>query len=221
MLWGMSTRRNLVDEARRRARRQLDDVIRDLRNARLAAGLSQAAVGYALGISRSLLAGWERGELLASPLQLAGWGAVVGLDVPIRAHAAGSPLRDVAQLRILERAHLVIGDGWDWQTEVPVSSDPLDRRAVDVVLRGPGGSVGLEVISRLTDAQGQIRAVVLKQQVSRIERMVLVLADTRHNRNALMVAAPTVVPAFPLRTRAVLVGLRAGRLPRANGVILI
>jgi hypothetical protein len=51
--------------------------------------------------------------------------------------------------------------------------------------------------------------------------MVLVLADTRHNRSALVAAAPTVLPAFPLRTRGVLAALRAGRLPQANGVMLI
>jgi transcriptional regulator with XRE-family HTH domain len=217
----MSTRRNLVDEARRRARRQLDELTRDLRSARFAAGLSQAAVGRALGVSRSLLAGWERGELLASPLQLAGWGAVVGLDVAIRAHAAGTPLRDAAQLRILARAHRAIGDRWRWHSEVPVSRDPLDRRAIDAVLQGPPGRVGLEVISRLTDAQAQIRVVVLKQQAGGIERMVLVLADTRHNRSVLVAAAPTVVPAFPLGTRGVLAALREGRLPQANGVILM
>jgi transcriptional regulator with XRE-family HTH domain len=217
----VSTRRNLVDEAARRARRQLDEVIGDLRAARLAAGLSQATVGRALGISRSLLAAWERSEGLASPLQLARWGAVVGLDIPIRAHTAGSPLRDAAQLRILGRAQSAIGSAWGWRTEVPVSADPLDRRAIDAVLQGDAGRIGLEVVSRLTDAQAQVRAIVLKQQASGIDRMILVLAETRHNREALAAAASTVMAAFPLSTRGVLVALRAGRIPDANGVMLI
>lgn len=217
----VSTRRNFVDEAGRRARRQLDEVVRDLRSARHAAGLSQATVARAIGISRSLLAAWERSEGLAAPLQLARWGAVVGLDIPFRAHAAGSPLRDAAQLRILQRARLAIGNAWRWRTEVPVSDNPLDRRAVDAVLQGTAGRIGLEVVSRLTDAQAQVRGIVLKQQASGIDRMILVLAETRHNRAALAAAAPTVMPAFPLSTRGVLAALRVGRLPESNGVMLI
>ncbi|HYM53042.1 MAG TPA: helix-turn-helix transcriptional regulator, partial [Candidatus Dormibacteraeota bacterium] len=52
-----------VDEASRRARRQLDQLFRDLREARQAAGLSQAAVAGALGRSRPLIAHWELGSI--------------------------------------------------------------------------------------------------------------------------------------------------------------
>jgi transcriptional regulator with XRE-family HTH domain len=217
----MPVRNTQVDEADRRARWQLSEVLRTLRAARHAAGLSQATVGSVLRNSHQLVSEWERGRQVPDPIQLARWGAVVGLDVPIRAFPAGSPLRDVAQLKLIARARTAIGGRWTWRTEVPVSSDPLDRRAVDAVLQGAAGRVGLEVISRLTDAQGQVRAILLKQQASGIDRMILVLAETRHNRAALAAAGPTVMPAFPLTTRGVLGALRAGRIPEANGVILI
>jgi hypothetical protein len=155
-------------------------------------------------------------------LSLARWGAAVGLDVPLRGYPGPSPMRDAAQLRIISRARRVIGGRWTWATEVPVSSDPRDRRAVDAVLSHDGVHIGLEVISRLTDAQAQVRAALLKQAAAGLDHMVLVLADTRHNRRAVATAAdPTLRPAFPLDSRATLGSLRRDRLPRANGVVLV
>lgn len=214
----MPGRWNRVDEASRRAHRQLQELLRDLRAAREAAGLSQAAVAGAIGRSRALIAHWERGTVSPDPLQLARWGAAVGLDVPIRAFPAGSPLRDAGQLRLIARARVAIGEGWRWRTEVPVSDDPRDRRAFDVVLMSAAGRIGLEAITRLIDAQAQVRAVILKQEAAELERMVLVLANTRHNRAAVADAAPTLAAAFPTSPRDVQRTLRNGQLPTANGL---
>lgn len=214
-------RRNPIDEAGRRARRQLDELLRDLRAAREAAGLSQATVAATLGHSRPLIGHWELGNISPDPVQLARWGAVLGLDVPIRAFPAGSPLRDVGQLRLLARARVAIGGRWTWRTEVPVSLAPRDRRAFDAVLSGAVGRVGLEAITRLTDAQAQVRAAILKQEVAGLERMVLVLAETRYNRGAVGDAAPTLLGAFPASPREVVKALRAGQMPAANGIILV
>jgi hypothetical protein len=51
--------------------------------------------------------------------------------------------------------------------------------------------------------------------------MILVLADTHHNRQAERDAAATLDPAFPLRSREARADLRAGRRPIANAVIFI
>jgi transcriptional regulator with XRE-family HTH domain len=219
--YGVSTRRDPINEAARRIKRQLDELAGDLRAARIAAGLSQAAVARQLECSRQLVTLWERGEVLPYPVQLARWAAVLGLEVSLRAFVAGSPLRDAGQLRLIARARPVIGHAWTWQTEVPVSRDPRDRRAFDAVLTGPAGRIGLEAITRLTDAQAQVRAVTLKQGVASLDRMVLVLADTRHNRAAVAEAAPTLKAAFSASTREVLGTMRAGRLPPANGIVLV
>ena len=80
--------------------------------------------------------------------------------------------------------------------------------------------IGLGALSRLMDARAQVRAATLKQEASGVDRLVLVLADTRHNRAALVAAAPTLKPAFPLGPRETFAALRAGRLPPANGFVL-
>src|SRR6266542_4445064 len=217
----VGVRRTTIDEAGRRARRQLDEVIRDLRDARLAAGLPQVAVARALRVTRQAVSLWESGEGARYMVQLARWGAAVGLDVSIRTFAGGSPLRDAGQLRVLRRARSAMGDRWVWRTEVPVSNDPHDRRAFDAVLSEGRFRIGLEVITRLTDAQAQTRAALLKQESAGLDLMVLVLAKTRRNRAALVSVAPTLLPSFPMTPRAVLAALRAGRRPAANGIVLV
>jgi hypothetical protein len=51
--------------------------------------------------------------------------------------------------------------------------------------------------------------------------MVLVLADTRTNRAALVAADETLRSAFPLARREVIASLRVGRAPSANGIVLV
>lgn len=210
----------MIDEAARRAGRHLDEVVSDLRFARLAAGLSQASVARAVRCSPQLIGLLERRGVEPRPIQLARWAAVVGVDISIRAYAGGSPLRDAGQLRLLQRFRDAIGDAWTWRTEVPVTTDPRDRRAIDAVLARPPFRIGAEAIVRLTDVQAQVRSILLKQEASGVDRMVIVAADTRHNRLALRAAAPTLAPAFPLAARETLGRLRRGQLPQANGVVL-
>lgn len=217
----MASRTSPTDDAARRGRRQLDEVVTDLRAARLAAGLSQAAVAHALHCSPQLLSVLERRVVEPRPIQLARWAAIVGLEVSIRAFPGGAPLRDAGQLRLLRRFRDAVGDAWNWRTEVPVASDPHDRRAIDAVLSQLPIRIGAEAIVRLTDAQAQIRSALLKQEASGVDRMILVAANTRHNRFAIRAAAPTLAPAFPLGARDTLRCLRAGELPPANGIVIV
>lgn len=179
-------------------------------------------VAHALGCSRQLIGLLERGGLEdVGTMQLARYCAAVGLDFPIRAFPGGAPLRDIGQVRLLERFFKAIGDGWRIRTEVPINADPLDRRAIDALLTGPRRRVGVEAITRLSDSQAQSRAVLLKQQALDVRAMILVLNATRHNRLAIADGGAPLRAAFPLTTRAVLSALRRGEEPGANGIVLI
>lgn len=216
----MPSRANAIEDAARRAGRQLDDAVNELRDARRAAGLSQSTVARALGCSPQLISLLEGRVVDPGSIQLARWGAAVGLDLPIRTFPGGSPLRDAGQLRLLRRFRASLGELWTWHTEVAVSADPRDRRAIDAVLSRPPHRIGVEAVGRLTDAQAQVRALLLKQAASGVDRFVVVLADSRHNRLALAEAAPTLEPAFPLSSRETMRVLRAGSVPRANGIVM-
>lgn len=218
----MAVRSDPVLDATRRAQRQVQAVLDDARAARKNAGLSMTRVAHALGCSRQLIGLLERGGLEdIGTMQLARYCAAVGLDFPIRAFPGGAPLRDIGQVRLLERFFEAIGDDWRIRTEVPINADPLDRRAVDALLIGPGRRVGVEGITRLSDSQAQSRATLLKQEALGVGTMVLVLNATRHNRFALADAGAPLRAAFPLSTRAVLGALRRGEQPSANGIVLI
>jgi len=51
--------------------------------------------------------------------------------------------------------------------------------------------------------------------------VVLVVADTRRNRLALDAARPALAADFPLATRDVLRDLAAGRMPCADGIVVV
>lgn len=202
-------------------RRQLDELARDLIAARRNAGVSQAAVARAIGVSRPLVAAWERGVIVPRLDQLARWAAVLGLDVSLRAFLAGPALRDAGQLRLLDRFGRLIGDGWRMTPEAPVSPNPGDRRAFDVLLTRPGRRVAVEAIGRLADHQGQVRPLRQKQEAAGGLRLVVLLAESRHNRQAVHDAADALAASFPCRPRTALAALRAGDEPPADALVLV
>ena len=185
-------------------------------------GISMSAVAAGIGCSRQLIGVLEHRRLgTVDPILLARYCAAVGLDLSMRAHPGGAPLRDAPQLRLLARLQAALGTTWAWRTEVPVSTDPYDRRAIDAVLARERSRVGVEAIARLEDAQTEARGIGLKQQAAGLACMVILLADTRHNRYVVRAGAPTLDPMFPLRGRVVMSALRAGHAPPANGIVLL
>lgn len=220
----MPVRHVLLDAATARTRDQLRRIISDAAAARRAAGLPLWRVADAMGCSRQTLARFERGEVDGlGAVALARWCAAVGLDLSMRSFPGGSPLCDAGQLRLLARFREALGDApWAWATEVAVvREDPRDRRAFDGLLSRAGTRVGVEAITTLIDGQEQTRRCLLKQSASGVDCLLLVLSDTRRNRAAVRDAAPTLDPAFPLRGRALLADLVAGRTPEANGLVLL
>jgi transcriptional regulator with XRE-family HTH domain len=221
MLRGMPTRTDRLVDAERSAHQRLEHALAECRQERIRVGVSQRQVADALGYSRQLITLLEAGRLKEVGLiQLSRYAAAIGLDLSVRLYPSSPLLRDVAQVKLLERLRRLIGDEWRWRTEVPVSHDPRDLRAIDAVLARGSARVGIEAITRLVDSQADTRRIVLKQEVSEIRCLILLLADTRHNRAAIEMAGTSLRADFPLRARQVLADLRAGREPSANGLLL-
>ena len=146
--------------------------------------------------------------------------AVVGLRLHARLYPTGAGLRDTAQLDLLRRLRARIGDRWSWQLEAPLNISG-DLRAFDAVLTGAGTTIAIEAITRLRDAQAQLRAAALKQRDGQIARLVIVLLGTNHNRAALASAADVLATTFPLGTRATLAALSQGKDPGDDGIVLL
>jgi transcriptional regulator with XRE-family HTH domain len=217
----MVTRERRLDRGKRLAQRALTIVGDELREARLGAGLTQRQVAAAVGISHAELSRIERGEASwVSYETLVMLGAVLGLDLPLRTFPAGEPIRDIAQLTLLAKLRGLLPDGLRWRTEVPLAI-PGDRRAWDAVIEGRGWRVPVEAESRLRDVQACSRRVALKGRDDQSAVVILLVADTRHNRRVLRLAGPDLAAEFPVTGAKVLAGLTKGAPPSESGIVLL
>lgn len=222
----MSTRERAASRGSRIAH---DDLVRlggEFRLARRNAGLSLAAVGIAVDLSRSHVARIERTEVRNVGLQhLVRIGAVLGLDVRIRAYPGGDPLRDAGHVRLGTRFRGRVHQG------VRIRSEQLlpgvgDGRAWDHWLDAwPSGDArrGLpaELETRVGDYQGLMRRLHRKMRDGGVASVLLVVADTPGNRRAIDAAGPQVAADFPVSARSALASLAAGERPTGSALIFI
>jgi transcriptional regulator with XRE-family HTH domain len=182
--------------------------------------VSQVVVARRTRLSQATVSRIERATTAATVDELAAMAGVVGLDLVVQLYPGGSPVRDVAHVRIMGRLKAQLPDRFRLASEVPIPI-PGDQRAVDAVLVDPALRVGFELESRLLDVQALVRRANLKQRDARLARMVLVVPDTPGNRAAAAAGHATLSAAFPVGHRAVLSALRASELPPANGVLWV
>lgn len=217
----MVTRERRLDRGRRQARRGLTTIGEEFREGRLRAGLTQRRVGEAVGISHAEMSRIERGVATRVPYEtLVLIGAVLGLDVPVRTYPSGDPIRDAPQLALLAKLRVHLPARLTWRTEVPLRVAG-DQRAWDAVIGGPGWRVPVDAESRLRDVQACTRRVALKRRDDGSGVVILLVADTRHNRRVLRLAGPDLVGEFPIASPAVVASLRNGEAPPGSGIVLL
>ncbi|HEY7589399.1 MAG TPA: helix-turn-helix transcriptional regulator [Candidatus Limnocylindrales bacterium] len=191
----------------------------ELRTARQRGGLSIAAVAAAVGLSKAEASRIERG--------LAPWltieavcriAVVVGMSPSVRLYEAGMPLRDAAHAALLGRLRNNLPAGLRWQPEVPMPGHG-DQRAWDAGIFGKGWWIAVEGETRLTDLQALQRRIALKRRDSGDPPVLLLVNDTRPNREVLAAEREALRTDFPLDGRALLSALRSGRPPAGGGVL--
>lgn len=215
-----STRERPGDRGRRRARSDLHVVAADERRSRIGAGLSLRAVGDATGIDHARIWRFERGQFGELGVEdIVAIGAVVGLEVRLRAFPAGDAIRDAGQQRLLERLRPRVHASLGWGTEVGLPIEG-DLRAWDAVIRADGWSVGVEAETVLDDLQALDRRLALKRRDGRMDHVILLVADTHRNRRALA-AAPGAFADLPLRAREILGALGRGADPGGSGIVIL
>lgn len=216
----MATKDRAVDRGRREAVLHLQAVGTELREARLAAGLSQAILGDVVGISHAGISRIERA--LAPNLPLArvdSIAAVLGMRLSLKLYPTGRPLRDAGQLGLLDRLRRRLGPGLSWRAESPV---PLvgDLRAWDASIGGVGWTVFVDAETRIRDVQALQRRTALKARDTGTDRVILLIADTRTNRAVLASLSEPLIH-DPVPGRTILTSLEAGRDPGGSGVVLL
>ena len=218
-LRAMVTRERRLDRAERLIRRALMTIGEELRESRIRAGLSQREVGRLVGLSHSHISRIESGLVRTARYDtLVRIGAVLGLDIPLRAYPNGDPVRDAAQLALIGRFRAVLPASVRWRAEVALGI-PGDLRAWDGVISGPGWSMPVEAETRIRDVQALLRKLALKQRDAGADQILLLLADTRHNRSVLRLYADEFA-AFPADRRAARAALASGRSPGTSCLLL-
>lgn len=221
MIPPVANRRRSIQEARDRWSRAWPALVDEVRAARLMAGLTQAAVAAALGVSGERVARVELRRVRSVGIDyLFSHAAAVGLKASIKFYPVGGAIRDEAQASYIARFVARIGHAWRVRLDVPIPL-PGDLRAVDVLLQNSSCRIIVEVTTRLRDLQAQLRAAQLKQRDLSADRLILVIAGSHANRLALAAARPTLLATFELDTRRVLAALAAGNDPGRDAVIVL
>jgi hypothetical protein len=144
--------------------------------------------------------------------------AVVGLELSARACPAGSPIRDAAHTALLGRFRSRLHRSLAWRTEVPLPL-PADPRAWDAVVAGPSWRLGVEAETRPRDAQALIRRISLKDRDGGVDAVLLVRADTRHDRAFVRAARDDLPARSPADGRRMLEMISVGLQPEGDALI--
>jgi len=216
----MPVRERGVDAGARRGREVNGLLGVELRRARRTAGISQDALGAAIGLSGSEVGRVERGE---SPwlktVHAARLLGAVGLDLWVRAYPGGPPVRDAAHLRLIAGFEARLPPSVRCHREVPIPKAG-DRRALDLLLMGLPLRTGVEAETMLDDTQALQRDINLKRRDAGLERVILLVRDSARNRDILR-STDAFDQSFPLRTRAVMAALTRGRDRGADGIVVL
>lgn len=209
-----------VDRGARRGRYLVTRTANELLAARRAAAISQRELGRQLRVSHTKIGRAERGEPDQLTIELAAkLAAGLGLQLSVTLHPDGNPIRDAGHVALLERFRARLAPGVRWRTEVPIPIEG-DRRSADAVVDGSGITAMVEAETRVDDIQALERRLGAKSRDLGINRVILLVADTRHNR-AVVSNNRAIRDRFPVSTRACLAALGAGRDPGGDALVFL
>jgi hypothetical protein len=146
----------------------------------------------------------------------------VGLDLVLTAYAGQTVrLNDSGQMLLVDQLRRIAVPQWKPQIEVPAGDH---GRSADLVFYGAHEVLHMEIERRAVDFQAQLRSALRKREViaarsERPIRLVLVIEDTRQNREALSLHADLVLSRLPATSREVLHALRHGTPLGRDGLL--
>ena len=216
----MPTRKSAIQRADRRNRWVLRRAGEELRRARAGVGVSTRRLGALVGISHTQVRRIEAGAAPHVDVGvLSRVASVLGHEISVGVHPLGAPVRDAAHVALLGRFRARLPPSIDWRTEVPVPLEG-DLRSADATIDAPEFDAMVEAETRLDDVQASERRARTKQRDLGRRRLILLVADTRHNR-AVIRAVPDLREQFPIGTRACISALARGRDPGGDCLILL
>lgn len=198
---------------------------RELRIARMTAGLTQVQVARLAGVSQTEVSRSERGAPNLSLRTRCRLAAACGHELGWRLYPVATVrLRDSGQLTIAQAIVGAAHPNWTSHLEVPVA--PGDRRAADLLLIGPEEVIHIEIERALVDLQAQLRSAQLKRQAiaerdERPTRLILAVPDTRTTRARLAPFAELLSRTVPATSATAWRAIRGGEPLGADGMLFV
>lgn len=218
---GMATKETRSQRARRRGRVLLGQATAALREARIAAGFSQAFVAKQLGRTQQFVSLLEANKVPELSLQnLSEWAGVFGLEPSLPLRKVGPPLRDKGHQALIARLTSILSASWTVRREMPFPNLG-DMRSWDLFLRLGHQIVGVEAETRIRDIQALVRRMRERARDGGTDCIVLVLSDTVTNRQLVSELRDALGPEFGAGPGDLLRSLKTGTPLPGSGVILI
>jgi transcriptional regulator with XRE-family HTH domain len=219
----MPTSERLFERGERRGRVALRTFAEEVRERRIALGLSQRSVSAAARLSRPRYTKIEAASVpTLSMMESSRIASVLGLDLSLKMYPGGQPLRDAPSVARLDIVRSKVAAPLRFRTEVPLPArdDPGEQRAWDAEIRGGGLRTTLELEMHIRDVQATERRINLKRRDDPPDRFVLLVAATRHNRDVLALQRGCFADLPRLRPSTLYRALESGRHP-SSGLVVV
>jgi transcriptional regulator with XRE-family HTH domain len=200
-------------------------VLGELRVARTTSGVTHGEIAQALGMARSNITRLEAGELKdVGVVRLSEIASVLGYEVSVGLHPIGDPVRDKGQLACGRRFELMLSTKWR-VTDETLLPGVGEQRAWDKLMRltdaTPPYLVGVDIESRVWDVQAIVRRTRSRERDGHVDEILIVLADTAHNRRIAEELRHSLGPEYSTGVRSIIAALRRGGRLLGSGVVLI
>ena len=146
--------------------------------------------------------------------------SVLGLELSVGLHPVGEPLRDKGHQALVTRLRLILSPAFRVLAEAPLPNFG-DRRAWDLLLRLPQQLIGVEAETRIRDMQRLVRHMHERERDGGTDVTLLLLSDTRTNRDLLPELVEALGASFGAAPRVLLRSLRDGQPLPGSGVVLL
>jgi transcriptional regulator with XRE-family HTH domain len=198
---------------------------RELRVARMTAGLTQLQMAKLAGISQQQVSLVERGIGDLSLVSRCRLAAACGHELGWRLYPVATVrLRDSGQMALAQVITAPAHPSWRASLEVPVAHG--DPRAADLVLAGPTEIIHVEIERALVDFQAQLRSAQRKReelaaQHARPIRLVLAVPDTKTTRAQLAPFEELLAQTMPAVSREIWRAIRTGESLSDDGILFV
>lgn len=197
-------------------------IVAELIETRRISATSQEALARELGRSQSDVSRLERLIEIdrVSFVEVSEVAFLLGLELSAGLHLVGEPIRDKGHQALLGRLRVLLSTAFKVLAEVPLPT-PGDRRSWDLLLRLPAQLIGVEAETRIRDMQRLVRHVRQRERDGGADAIILLLADSRTNRDLVDELREALGPGYAVPPRHLLRSLRTGQPVSGSGVILL